>query len=178
MKKWMYIVFPGAMLGVFLFFYFSDAKQAAINEKQRAVVVSKQKAEEAERKRVIEEKARLDAERRTSERLTEEKKKEADKLAKSAAELKRVVDDTDKANADVARYTKEVSTLESQLELLLKSKDKASREAFDVVKQVEKAKVDRRNAEIEIQRLTEMVVRRAAESSLVKPTLTVAPSRS
>lgn len=174
----MYIIFPGAMLGVFLFFYFSDAKQAAINEKQRAAVVSKQKAEEAERKRVIEEKARLDAERRTSERLMEEKKKESDKLAKSAAELKRVVDDTDKANADFARYAKEVSSLESQLELLLKSKDKASREAFDAVKQVEKAKVDRRNAEIEIQRLTEMVVRRAAESSLVKPTLPVAPSRS
>ncbi len=175
MKKWMYLIFPGAMLGIFLFFYFAEAKEAEIKEQQRIAEDTKRKADDAERKRVIEEKARQDAERRTAERLAAEKQKEDEKLAKWQADGKAIQDATDKANADVNHWSKECSNLEIQLDTLRKAKDKASREAFDLLKQVELAKVTRRNAEIEIQRTTEMISRRAAESSLVKAPSIPAP---
>ena len=168
MKKWMYVIFPTVMLGVFLFFYFAEAKQAEIKEKQRSAELAKQKADEAEKKRIAEEKARVDSARRQAERAAEDAKREADKLAKWQAEGKRIQDDTDKSVADADRYAKQVAELEIQLDSARKAKDKASREAFDLLKTVERSKVDRRNAEVEIQRLTEMVARRASDSSLTR----------
>lgn len=169
MKKWMYVIFPSAMLGIFLVFYFSAAKKAELKEQQHAALVAKQKADDADKKRIAEEKARVDAEKRSAERAAEEAKKEAEKIAKWQADSKRIQDDTDKSLADADKYQKEVSKLEIELDTLRKSKDKASRDAFDLLKQVERAKVDRRNAEIEIQRLTEMVARKASESSMTRP---------
>ena len=164
----MYVIFPTVMLGVFLFFYFAEAKQAEIKEKQRSAELAKQKADEAEKKRIAEEKARVDSARRQAERAAEDAKREADKLAKWQAEGKRIQDDTDKSVADADRYAKQVAELEIQLDSARKAKDKASREAFDLLKTVERSKVDRRNAEVEIQRLTEMVARRASDSSLTR----------
>jgi len=168
MKKWMYVIFPTVMLGVFLFFYFAEAKQAEIKEKQRSAELAKQKADDAEKKRIAEEKARVDSAKRQAERAAEDAKREADKLAKWQAEGKRIQDDTDKSVADADRYAKQVAELEIQLDSARKAKDKASREAFDLLKTVERSKVDRRNAEVEIQRLTEMVARRASDSSLTR----------
>ena len=176
MKKWMYVIFPSVMLGVFLFFYFAEAKQAEIKEKQRAAELAKQKAEDAEKKRVAEEKARLDSAKRQAERAAEDAKREADKLAKWLAEGKRIQDDTDKSIADADRYSKQVSELEIQLDTARKAKDKASRESFDLLKLVERSKVERRNAEVEIQRLTEMVARRASDSSMTKAPVVPAPA--
>jgi chromosome segregation ATPase len=127
------------------------------------------KAADEAKKKVAEEKAREDSARRSAERAAEDSKREAEKIAKWQSESKKIQDDIDKAQADSDLYNKEVAALELTLDSLKKSKDKASRESFDLVKQVERAKVDRRNAEIEIQRLTEMVSRRAAESSLTRP---------
>lgn len=172
----MYVIFPTAMLGIFLVFYFSAAKKAELKEQQHIAQVAKQKADDAEKKRVAEDKARVDAEKRSAERAAEEAKKEADKIAKWQAEGKRIQDDTEKSLADADKYQKEVSKLEIDLDTLKKTKDKASRDSFDLLKQVERAKVDRRSAEIEIQRLTEMVARKASESSLTRPVVSAAPS--
>src|SRR4051812_34853233 len=130
MKKWMYVIFPGAMLAVFLFFYFAESKEAELKEKKRIETVAKQKAEDDERKRVIEEKARQDAEKRAAERAAEEKKKEDEKVAKWQAETKRIQDDIDKDTATANRLAKEAADLESQLDTLRKTKDKATRDAF------------------------------------------------
>lgn len=177
MKKWMYVIFPAAMLGLFLVFYFSAAKKAELKEQQNLAEIAKQKADEADKKRIAETKARVDAEKRAGERAAEELKKEADKLAKWQADSKRIQDDTDKSLADSDRYQREVSKLEIDLDSMRKLKDKTGREAFDLLKQVERSKVDRRTAEIEIQRLTEMVARKASESSMTRPVVsaTTAP---
>ena len=168
MKKWIYVIFPSVMLAVFLSFYFSAAKEADIKEKRKAAEVAKTKAEEAEKKRIAEEKARQDAEKRAAERAADDAKREAEKLAKWQADSKRIQDDTDKSLADADRYAKQAAKLEIELDTLRKAKDKVSRESFDLLKLVERAKVDRRNAEIEIQRLTEMVARKASESAMAK----------
>lgn len=157
------------MLAVFLVIYSSAMKDVELATQKKAEEVAKMKAADEAKKKVAEDKAREDSARRSAERAAEDAKREADKAAKWQSEGKKIQDDTDKAQADAERYTKEVAALELTLDSLKKSKDKASRESFDLIKQVERAKVERRNAEIEIQRLTEMVSRRAAESSLTRP---------
>jgi hypothetical protein len=168
MKKWMYLIAPTVMLGAFLFLYVAESKEAEIKEQAKAAEIAKVKAQEAEKKKIAEEKARLDSAKRAAERAAEDAKREADKLAKREAEAKRIQDETDKYLADAAAQTKKIAELEAQVDVARKAKDQASRESFDLLKQVERAKVERRNAEIEIARLTEMLARRASDSSMTR----------
>ena len=151
-----------------MFIYLAESKEAEIKDKARAAELAKTKALEEEKKKIAEEKARLDSAKRSAERAAEEAKREADKIAKREAESKRIQDETDKYLADSAAQTKKISDLELQLEAARKAKDQASRESFDLLKQVERAKVERRNAEIEIARLTEILARRASDSSMTR----------
>lgn len=168
MKKWMYLIFPGAMLGLFLVFFLSHQKEAEVREKARAEAVAKKNAEDKKKKQDAERKAQEDAKKRQVEREAEDAAKEAAKIAKQAAADKEVADDTKKATDASDAYQKQISKFEIDLDTLRKNKDKASREAFDLAKQVELAKVAKRNAEFEIQRTTEMISRRAGDSSLTR----------
>ncbi|MCR6656054.1 MAG: hypothetical protein NVV63_09600 [Opitutus sp.] len=169
MKKWTYVISVGGMLAVFMFFYFSHTKEAEIREKARQEEVARQQKEEADRKAAIEEKARQDAERRAAERAAEEKRKEDERIAKWEAAGREIQQSTDEYNAKADAYNKRVGALEIELNQLRTDKEKLNREAFEFAKQVERARVEKRNAEIEHQRLTDIIARRAAESALVRP---------
>jgi hypothetical protein len=175
MKKWMYLIFPGIMLAGFLVFYMSHKKAAEEKEQAHLVRVAKEKAEAEEKKKVAEAKAREDAKKRQDEREAEERKKEEEKAAKQAADDKKVRDQMAEYTAKAEAATKEGANLEAELDRLRKEKDKTSRETFDLRKQVELARIARRNAELEIQRMTEMVAQRAAASSLTRPPAIPAP---
>jgi hypothetical protein len=168
MKKWTYLISVGSMLAVFLFFYLSHMKELEIRDKQRAAELAVQQKEEADRKAAIEAKAREDAERRAAERAAAEAKKEADRLAKWEAENKRIQDATNEANAKGDAFAKEISQLDVQLNGLRAEKERLNREAFEFSKQVEQARIAKRNAELEIQRMTDMIAKKAAESSLTR----------
>lgn len=166
MKKWMYVISVGSMLAIFLGFYFSETKKHDEKERQRAITVAAQKATEDARKAAIEEAARADAAKRSAQRAAEEAKKEADRIAKWEAVGLEIEEATDKHKADADRYAKKSAQLELQLGTLRAEKEKLNREAFDLAKQVELGKINRRTAELEIQRITEMISRKAAASSL------------
>lgn len=168
MKKWMYLVFPGAMLGIFLIFFLTHSKEIEEREKVRLEAVNKKIADDAAKKKSDEDRARADAEKRAAERAAEEAKKEADKAAKQAAIDREIKDATDKANAEAAASQKTIDGLEAELDRLHKQKDQLSRDGFEIAKQVEAAKIARRNAEIEIQRTVDMVARKAQESYLTR----------
>jgi hypothetical protein len=168
MKKWMYLIFPGAMLGLFLVFFLSHSKEAEEREKVRIEALNKKIAEDAAKKKSDEDRARKDAEERATKRAEEDAKKEADKIAKQAAIDKEVKDATEKALADQVAAQKDIDRLEAELEALHKQKDQTSREAFELAKQVELAKVAKRNAEIEIQRTVQMVSKRTGEGFLTR----------
>ena len=169
MKKWMYIIFPSVMLAGFLVIYFSHKEKSEAKEREHIAQVAKEKAAAEEKKKAAEAKAREDARKRQEERDAEEKKKQEEKEAKQAADDKKVRDQTAEYTAKADAAQKQVTALEAELDRLRKEKDQTSREAFDLAKQVELARIARRNAEMEIQRMTEMVARRAAESSLTRP---------
>lgn len=175
MKKWMYLIFPSVMLAGFLVIYFSHKKEAEEKEARHIAQVAKERADAEQKKKVAETKAREDAKKRAEEREAEERKKEEEKAAKQAADDKKVRDTTAEYTAKADAASKEASKLEIELDRLRKEKDKTSRETFDLAKQVELARIARRNAELEIQRMTEMIARRASDSSLTRPPIVPAP---
>ena len=168
MKKWMYIIFPGTMLAIFLVFFMSHAKEADAREKARLEVQAKKLADEAARKKAEEDRARADAEKRSSERAAEDAKKEAERVAKQAAIDKDIKDATDKAMAEGDAYQKNIDRLDAELAQLHKQQDQLTRDTFDMAKQVELSKVSRRTSELEIQRTVDLVARRAQDSYLLR----------
>lgn len=169
MKKWMYVISVGGMTAIFLFFYFAHTKEAEAREKVRQEQIAQQQKEAAAKKAEAEEKARQDAEKRAAERAAEEAKKEADRVAKWEATSREIQEATDGYLADGDKFQKQINALELQLADLRTAKEKLNREAFDFAKQVERARIDKRTAELENQRMTEMIAERAADSALVRP---------
>jgi hypothetical protein len=169
MKKWMYLIFPGIMLIAFIGFYSSHAKE--LHEKERRLAAEAKARQDADiaKKKAAEAKAREDAAKRQQERDVEEKQKADEKAARQAADDKKVKDQTAEYVAKGDAAAKEVAAKELELDRLRKERDKTSREAFDIAKQVELTRVARRNAELEIQRMTQMIVNRASDSSMVRP---------
>lgn len=178
MKKWMYVISVGSMLAIFLFFYLTHVKEAEIRDKARAAQVAKQLKEDANHKALIEAKAREDATARAAARAAEEAKKDAEKVAKWDADGQKIKDQTDKYNAEADRLSKEAAQLEIKLDTLRNDKEKSNRESFELAKRVELAKIAKRNAELETQRMTEMIARRAADSSMARLPAPVLPKSS
>jgi hypothetical protein len=169
MKKWIYLALPLALTAAFVFVYLSHKDQAEAKERAHQAQVAKEKAAADEKKKAAEAKAREDARKRQEERDADEKKKADEKAARQAADDKKVQDSIAEYTAKGNAAAKQVASLEIELDRLRKEKDALSRASFETAKNVELARVARRNAELEIQRMTEMVARRATESAMTKP---------
>ena len=76
MKKWMFVIFPGAMLAIFLVFYLSHAKEMDEREAARAAKVAHDQQEADAKKKRDEEAAHQDAVKRAEQHA----KDEADKV--------------------------------------------------------------------------------------------------
>lgn len=169
MKKWIYLIVPTVLLVGLFVIYKGHVVKAEEKAKTVAAKVAKERAEAEEKKKAAETKARSDAKKRQDERDGEEKKKADEKAARQASDDKKVADQTAEFIAKAAAAQKQVTALEAELERLRKEEDKASRDNFDTAKKVELARIARRNAELEIQRTTDMIARRAAESAMTRP---------
>jgi hypothetical protein len=168
MKKWMFVIFPGILLAVFLFFYNQTADQIREKEHARALEVQRQKEVDAQKKKMIEDNARRDAEKRAKEQADEDARKEAEAAQKKAAERNRIQAATDEANAELDRYSKESADLEIQLDHLRKDKDQLTREDAELERSVQEAQIRERNAELEVQRMVDMIAQRANQSYLTR----------
>jgi len=168
MKKWLYVLFPTALLGIFLFYYFASKAETEAREKAHREQVAHDLAEANAKKAIAEAKAHEDAERRNTERAADEAKAAKDKEDKYNAEMARIKDETDKANASAEQFAKQVSELTIQLENLHKQKDDLTRQDFELAKKIELAEIAKHNAEMEIQRYTGMIADRADQSLMAK----------
>ena len=168
MKKWFYVLFPSALLALFMVFFLASKKETDAKEAAHKAEVARLKAEADEKKHNAEIKAQEDAERRNIERAAEEAKAAKDKEDKYYAEMARIKEETDRANAAAEVASKHVSELTIELDALHKQKDELTRGLFDLEKQVEMKQVERHNAEMEIQRYTEMLANRADASIMAK----------
>jgi chromosome segregation ATPase len=165
-----YLIVPVVLLVAFLFTpgggYFSSMKQLAAKQEAIKAEAAALKAADDKRRAEIEAKANEDAKRRQNEREAEEKAK-ADKKEKDYADaLKKLKDEADGYSTEADKLIKESAQLEDQLVKLRNEKEKVNHETFELAKQVELAKVERRNAELEIQRMIQMVGNKLNTSSL------------
>jgi hypothetical protein len=167
MKRSYYIV-PIVLLALFGGLYWQhmgemDRKIAAQKAEQaRVQAIEDGKKKEAERK------AREDADKRIAEREAAEKKKDDEREAKRKADIDKIKTETERYNTQLADLNKEGAKMEKELSDLRAQKEKLGRDAFESAKKVELALIEKRNAELQVQRMAEMVAKRANDSTLAK----------
>lgn len=176
MKKWLYLIVPTVLLAIFLFFFFAHREEAREKQIAHKAAVAQREQEETTRKAEIERKAREDAERRSAERLAAEKQKEADRIAKWEEAGRKIQEDTVRYNAESDVLAKKAAVLEIELDALRQSKAKINAEVLILNKQIETALIDQRTAELQNQRMVQMIANRASESSLTRGPVTPAPA--
>ena len=157
----LYFAVPIVLTVAFSGIYVVHQKGAAEKEAAAAIAATQAAEAEAAKKAEAERQAKADADKRAAERAAEEKRKEDEKAAKWAAAGKQIADDTAAFQAQAEKNLAEVKTLEARLATLRAEKDRASQAVFDAAKAVEAARIQKRAAELEIQRLVEMTARRA-----------------
>jgi hypothetical protein len=167
MKRSYYIV-PVILLALFGGLYWQhmgemDRKTAELKATELRI-----KAEEDAKKKEAERKAREDADKRIAQREAEERKKESEKEAKKKAELDKILEDTKRFTNQLANFTKEAASLDKELTTLRSDKEKLGRESFEMAKKVALAMADKRTAEFQVQRMADMVAKRANDSTLTK----------
>jgi chromosome segregation ATPase len=164
-----YVVFPAVLLIAFGVYYTQIAKPEM--EEQARVELRKTEeknaADEARRKE-IEAKAQQDAlvqskAREEKDRLKQEQLQQAkDKQDRDTKE------ETEKYETQALSLTKQISDMEKEIASLRAQREQTSRDVFAAAAKVETAKIDRNNAELEIQRMYDMVAQKVGDSSLTK----------
>ncbi|WP_221030179.1 hypothetical protein [Actomonas aquatica] len=173
-----YIIVPILLMVGFGFIYKKAAHDIELVEQQEQAELDAKAAEEAAIKAEAERQAKEDAERRTAEREADEAAKEAKKRADWEARGIEIAEATAEANAEADKLAEQAAELELKLRATRNERDAQAGEAFDLAKKVELARIAKRNAELEIQRMTAMVTKRAEESTLTEmPELAAQPSR-
>lgn len=161
-----YVIVPAVLLAVFAFLYNGALNEMEAKEKARIAKVEAAAKVEADRKAEVEKKATAEAlarqaERAAKEKENEEKKERAYQDAMNA--LKREADDY---MVQTAKFNKEAAELEATLQQTRTSKERLTRDTLELAKQVELAKINRRSAELEIQRMFRMVSMKLNDSSI------------
>lgn len=178
---YLYIIAPLVLLLVFLFTpgsgYFAAQKKIAAKVAALEAKQEEERAEADRKRKEIEAKAAEDARDRQAKRDAEERAR----IEKREREYQDVIDklnkDITEFSSEADKFAKEAADLDIELAKLRARKEQAAREAFELAKQVELAKINRRNAEIDIQRMVEMVAQRLSSSPLSAPPPPPAPTR-
>lgn len=164
-----YLIAPVILLGLFGGIYWQHSRAAAAHAVEKAALVAAAREAETAKKAEAERLARIDAEKRAADRLAEEQKKDAEKRARYDEESRRIAEDTARYSAQVKTLAAESAALDQQLSDLRTRRENLNTGGFVLAREVELARIAKRNAELEIQRLTEMVARQAGNTSLARP---------
>ena len=164
--KRLYLLIPLALLGLFAVPFVAHLRHEEQATLARAATTARQQADAEKESQAAELKARADADQRAAARLAAEQHAAEAKRAQCEDESRRIAADTAGYSAGAAKLAAEVADLQSQLASVRAKRAKLSAEAFATAKTVELARIDKRNAELEIQRLTAMLARQAAGTEL------------
>jgi chromosome segregation ATPase len=164
-----YFIFPVVLLIVFGVYYTQIAQpaMAARVRVEQKRLAAQQAAEDARRKD-IELKAVEDARKATAARDEKERERQEKLRAEKEQQERDLRAETAKYENDAARLNKQIADLEIAIASLRSQREETKREAFEFAKKVELAKIDRRTAEMEIQRMYEMVAQKIADSTLAQ----------
>jgi hypothetical protein len=163
-----YIIVPAVLLGAFLFIYSNFLKELNFRDAQKAEEVQRQKTELAARKKLAEQKASEDARLRQEQRDKDERDSEAKKLRKQKEDDDKIAADTQRYVDESDQFSKDSARLQAELDDLRAKRETFARAELALDKATELGRIARRNADLEIQRMTEMISRKVALSSLAK----------
>jgi hypothetical protein len=165
----LYVIVPGTLLAVFLGFERDFQRKRSEAEKIRVASVEAVKAEEEtnrlNRQRLAADEARQRIEQREQQERERAEKKRRDDEAVTAS----LKEDGDIQTAQAEKLAQDLATLAAQITALRAQKEVADREGFELARAVALQRVDRRNAEIEVQRTTAMVAARLNETAPSTP---------
>jgi len=161
-----YLIVPIVLLGVFCVYYNQFSTQLAVTEHQKALAAQAAAAQVEQNHQAAMQKAQADAQALEEAQRAEEARQEAEHLAKFEASKQKLADETASFQQEADSYAKQAADLQAQLNSLQTDHDKLSREVFELQKQVELAKIDRRTADLEIQRTYDMVTQKITASPL------------
>ena len=159
-----YLIVPVVLLGVFGGVYWQHTQHSAEAAKAKAELVQQAKVAEEAKKAESERKAREDADRRAAARLAEEDKKQEEKRIRWETEGARLVEETARYQKQAADLARQIAEAEKKIVAQRGEREARARAAFEQEREIELIRIAKRNAELEIQRLTEIVARKAGTS--------------
>jgi DNA polymerase II small subunit/DNA polymerase delta subunit B len=164
-----YVIFPAVLLIAFAVYYTQIAKPEMADQDRRAAqkVADQQVVDEARRKE-IEAKAQVDAqEQQKARELKDHEKQEKARLDREEQD-RQIATETAKFESEATSLSKQIADMEKQIVDLRNKREDLSREVFDAAAKVELAKIERRDAELEIQRMYAKVAQTVKDSFLTK----------
>jgi chromosome segregation ATPase len=164
-----YVIFPTFLLIIFGVYYTQVAKPQMV---AAAAAEVKHQAEQAAideaNRHQIELKAQQDAIRQQEERAQKDRARE-EKLRKQQEDQdNQVREETNRWVAESATLTRQIADLQKGIADLRNQREALNREVFEGAARVETAKIDRRTAELELQRMYSIVAQKVDESFLTK----------
>ena len=160
-----YLIIPLVLLAVFGGVYWQHSQQRATELMVRTAAVATEKKAAQEQQAAAELKAREAAAQRTAARLAEEQIKQTIERTQWAAETARIAADTAAHLAQSAQLRTDVAKFEGQLKAAREANAAGAAQALELAREVELARIAKRNAELEVQRITAMLARLAALTS-------------
>ena len=164
-----YVIFPVVLLLTFGIYYTQIAKpEMAEQERAAAKKVEQQQAADEARRKEIELKAQVDAQAQQQARELRDHEKQEKARHDREDQDQKIAEDTAKYENMAAALTKQIADLDKEVADLRTKRENLTRDIFDAAAKAELAKIDRQNAELEIQRMYEMVAQKVSDSFLTK----------
>ena len=164
-----YLIIPLVLLAVFGGVYWQYSQQRATEDLVRAAMACAAKVAAQAQQDAVQRRALEEANQRTTVRLAEVQKKQEEQHARWAADTAQILAETARYRAQSDQLREELVTVEKQLNDARKTNAADSVQALALAREVELARIAKRNAELEVQRTTEILARRAAQTSLIPP---------
>lgn len=173
-----YIIVPLILLGIFGFLYKKHSAEIAEAHRLEEIAEAEEEARKAAEKAEAERLSKEAAAKRTAEREAAEAAKIAEREAKWKAVGDEIAQYTAEAKASSDEHQANINRLELKLASLRKDRENVKQEVYDAMKNVESARIAKRTAERQVQRMAQMVTQKAETSVLVKkPILPPPPAK-
>lgn len=164
-----YLIVPCVLLAVFLIFERQFQRERNAAGQVRAAAIATAKAAEASRLELLRQQTAEESRTRIALREKEERDRVEKRQAETHAAVQTIETETATHAAEAARLARETDALDQQLAELRAQRQRAHEAAFALARQVEQGRIDRRSADLEIQRTTKMVAARLLESPWAQP---------
>ena len=159
-----YIIVPCVLMAVFLVFELDFAKKRKEREAFVAAQLAAEKVEQEALRQQRQREAAEDTTRRNEERARREREREEAKRRDFEAMVAKAAADATAHAAIAEKLERDVAIAERELSDLRTGRDQMERDTFELAQRVERQRIERRSAEIDLQRTTQMVLARLLES--------------